>query len=60
MRDYPRDTAAAKRYDGLGAGRSGGHGPISALKTMHALSQSPRMSVIAMLLFGASGGRIDG
>ena len=47
MRDYPRDTAAAKRCDGLGAGRSGGYRPTSERKTMHALSQSPRMSVIA-------------
>jgi hypothetical protein len=50
MRDYPRDTAAAKRYDGLGAGRSGGHRPTSGRETMHALSQSPRMGVIALLL----------
>jgi len=50
MRDYPRDTAAAKRYDGLGVGRSGGHRPTSGRQIMHALSQSPRMSVIASLL----------
>jgi hypothetical protein len=47
MRYYPRDTAAAKRHDGLGAGRSGGYRPTSERKTMHALSQVPRISVIA-------------
>ena len=50
MRDNPRDTAGAKHHNGLGAGRSAGHGPVSGLKAMHALSHSPRMSVIASLL----------
>lgn len=56
MRDYPRDTAAAKRYDGLGAGRVD-MVRQQGLETMHALSKSPRMSVIGLLLLVHQAGR---